>query len=73
MVGASAYLCGTGGRRYIEPNRFTDVGIGVRQFTVPATGVWAGARSLSAVHALLLHGPHLVGETIRESAMWADG
>ncbi|MFJ7274208.1 WbqC family protein [Kitasatospora sp. NPDC098663] len=67
-IGAGTYLCGTGGTQYIEPDRFADAGISVRRFCVPGTGVWRGARSLSAVHALLLHGPGLVGVTVFDSA-----
>ncbi|MFE2724070.1 WbqC family protein [Kitasatospora sp. NPDC059327] len=59
-VGAGTYLCGTGGSKYIETGRFADAGIGVRLFTVPDTGVWTGARALSAVHGLLVHGPEAV-------------
>ncbi|MCX4690050.1 WbqC family protein [Kitasatospora purpeofusca] len=59
-VGADTCLCGTGGSRYIEPGRFAKAGIEVRLFTVPDTGVWAGARALSAVHGLLVHGPEAV-------------
>ncbi|MFJ5879930.1 WbqC family protein [Kitasatospora cineracea] len=61
-VGAATYLCGTGGSRYIEPGRFSDSGVELRRFAVPDTGVWTGARSLSAVHALLVHGPEVLAE-----------
>ncbi|MFE7111304.1 WbqC family protein [Streptomyces sp. NPDC057575] len=37
-VGADTYLCGTGGARYVEQQLFADAGIGLRLFSVPATG-----------------------------------
>ncbi|MFF0409674.1 WbqC family protein [Kitasatospora sp. NPDC004745] len=67
-VGAGTYLCGTGGNGYIEPDRFAQAGVDLRRFIVPGNGVWRGARSLSAVHALLLHGPGRVRVTIVENA-----
>ncbi|MFF2819467.1 WbqC family protein [Kitasatospora cineracea] len=63
-IGADTYLCGTGGCRYIEPQRFADAGIGLRQFAVPGDGVWADARMLSAVHGLMVHGPRAVAAAI---------
>ncbi|MFJ8477732.1 WbqC family protein [Kitasatospora sp. NPDC094011] len=63
-VGAGAYLCGTGGSRYIEPGRFADAGVELRWFAVPCAGVWAGSRSVSAVHALMLHGPAKVRQHV---------
>ncbi|MFD7733397.1 WbqC family protein [Kitasatospora phosalacinea] len=70
-VGASTYLCGTGGSRYIESERFVDAGIGLRQFAVPEDGVWAGARVLSAVHGLMVHGPRAVAKFDNRST-WDD-
>ncbi|WUG38577.1 WbqC family protein [Kitasatospora sp. NBC_00458] len=55
-VGAASYLCGTGGARYVEPLLFADAGIELRPFSVPASGVWEDARSVSAVHPLMVHG-----------------
>lgn len=59
-VGADTYLCGTGGSRYVEPDLFTAGRVELRQFGVPSTGVWAGARQVSAVHSLMVHGPDKV-------------
>ncbi|MFD4659128.1 WbqC family protein [Kitasatospora sp. NPDC058444] len=59
-VGADTYLCGTGGTTYIEPDLFTAGRVELRQFGVPTTGVWAGARQVSALHNLMVHGPHIV-------------
>ncbi|MFE4513170.1 WbqC family protein [Kitasatospora sp. NPDC056783] len=59
-VGADTYLCGTGGSRYIEPDPFTAERVELRQFGVPTTGVWAGARQVSALHSLMVHGPEVV-------------
>ncbi|MEU5389090.1 WbqC family protein, partial [Kitasatospora cineracea] len=55
-VGAGTYLCGTGGRRYVEPERFAGAGVELRWFAVPGSGIWAGSRSVSAVHAQMHHG-----------------
>ncbi|MBB4951216.1 hypothetical protein F4556_006751 [Kitasatospora gansuensis] len=55
-VGATSYLCGTGGARYVEPDLFSQGGIELRPFSVPTNGVWAGARTVSAVHPLLVYG-----------------
>ncbi|KDN85588.1 hypothetical protein KCH_26050 [Kitasatospora cheerisanensis KCTC 2395] len=61
-VGADTYVCGTGGLRYVAPTRFADAGIDLRCFVVPDTGVWVGARTLSAVHSLLVRGVEAVAE-----------
>ncbi|MFE6872320.1 WbqC family protein [Kitasatospora sp. NPDC057692] len=59
-VGATSYLCGTGGARYVEPLLFVEAGIELRSFSVPATGIWAGGRTVSAVHSLMVHGTEAV-------------
>ncbi|MEU3572994.1 WbqC family protein [Kitasatospora sp. NPDC036755] len=59
-VGADTYLCGTGGSRYVEPDLFAAGRVELRHFGVPSTGVWAGARQVSAVHSLMVHGPDKV-------------
>ncbi|WP_232794910.1 WbqC family protein [Kitasatospora sp. NRRL B-11411] len=67
-VNAGIYLCGAGGSRYVEPGRFTDAGVELRQFAVPDDGVWTGARALSAVQGLMAHGPQVVAGAV---AMYA--
>ncbi|MFI5534135.1 WbqC family protein [Kitasatospora sp. NPDC051853] len=65
-VGATSYLCGTGGARYVEPELFGRAGIELRQFSVPTTGVWAGGRTFSTVNSLLVHGSAEVRRGVNE-------
>lgn len=55
---ADAYLCGTGGMRYLRPDPFTTQNIGVIPVLTPTIGgVWSGAREISALWALMSYGP----------------
>ncbi|MGW6021055.1 WbqC family protein [Streptomyces sp. NPDC055099] len=59
-TGSTAYLCGTGGMRYLDPAPFDDHSIAVTPFSVPASGqmkVWRAAREVSALRALAMAGP----------------
>lgn len=58
LTGATTYLCGTGGIRYLDPAAFRVHSIEVLPFRTPASGFWASAREVSAVHALMLAGSH---------------
>ncbi|MCK2214038.1 WbqC family protein [Actinomadura sp. ATCC 31491] len=58
LTGATTYLCGTGGMRYLDPTAFRVHSIEVLPFQAPTSGVWASAREVSAVHALMLVGPY---------------
>jgi hypothetical protein len=54
-VGATTYLCGTGGANYLRPDLFDERDIDVIYFSVPtATSheVWAGAQRLSCIAAM---------------------
>ncbi|MEU7864345.1 WbqC family protein [Nonomuraea sp. NPDC049141] len=57
LTGATTYLCGTGGMRYLDPAAFRVHSIEVLPFQTPASDIWASAREVSAVHALMLAGP----------------
>ncbi|MEV1248293.1 WbqC family protein [Nonomuraea sp. NPDC050022] len=57
LTGATTYLCGTGGMRYLDPAVFRVHSIDVLSFRTPRSGIWASAREVSAVHALMLVGP----------------
>ncbi|MGP3921223.1 WbqC family protein [Nonomuraea sp. 10N515B] len=57
LTGATTYLCGTGGMRYLEPAAFRVHSIEVLPFETPALGVWESAREVSALQALTLVGP----------------
>jgi hypothetical protein len=61
-VGAAAYICGTGGSRYLEGDVFADVGLGVQYFSCPESGVWAGASRVSAIAALAEDGRAFLSE-----------
>ncbi|MGA5819471.1 WbqC family protein [Kitasatospora sp. NPDC094028] len=67
-VGADAYLCGTGGMRYIEPAAFDRAAVELRPFAVPSSGLWAGASRTSAVAALTTYGPHRLAELLSHRA-----
>ncbi|WP_438293142.1 WbqC family protein [Streptomyces sp. HUAS TT7] len=60
VTGARSYLCGTGGMTYLDTGLFTARSITVTSFRTPTTGVWEGARSISALRALMLLGPDAV-------------
>jgi hypothetical protein len=51
-VGATDYLCGTGGAKYIDAEAFGHHGLGVRYFGIPRSGIWQGASRVSAIAAL---------------------
>ncbi|MEV0227961.1 WbqC family protein [Nonomuraea sp. NPDC050786] len=57
LTGATTYLCGTGGMRYLDPAAFRVHSIKVLPFQTPTSEIWASAREVSAVHALMLAGP----------------
>lgn len=58
VVGASDYLCGTGGMRYLDHGPFTARGLRVIPFCVPSAGeVWSTATRLSSLWALMRVGP----------------
>lgn len=51
-VGAAAYICGSGGSKYLDEEVFADLGLGVQYFRCPDSGAWAGASRVSAIAAL---------------------
>ena len=62
-VGASTYLCGTGGMRYLDSRPFIERRLNVRAFRPPvaAEDVWTGAAKITALWALAAYGPNCVG------------
>ncbi|MEV6418113.1 WbqC family protein [Kribbella sp. NPDC051718] len=62
-VGAAAYICGSGGSRYLDGDVFADLGLGVQYFSCPESGVWAGASRVSAIAALAEDGKAFLSET----------
>lgn len=70
-VGAAAYLCGTGGLRYVDPDRFAHSGIELVPFTAPgpeAGPVWHEARQITGMWALAASGPDAVAHAVRDLA-----
>ncbi|WP_329135796.1 WbqC family protein [Streptomyces sp. NBC_01476] len=51
VTGATTYLCGPGGLRYLDHRPFEAVGVRVQAFFVPAGGLWGGNHQMSSVHA----------------------
>ncbi|WP_336213614.1 WbqC family protein [Nonomuraea sp. LPB2021202275-12-8] len=75
LTGARTYLCGTGGMRYLDPAAFRVHSIEVLPFQAPMSGMWASARQVSAVHALMLAGPYALRrelEALRELKRGGD-
>ncbi|MFF7777051.1 WbqC family protein [Streptomyces tanashiensis] len=66
--GASGYLCGTGGMRYLAATPFAAHGLTIVPFLTPVTGVWNDAREVSAVRALMTAGVAEVAAEVREVA-----
>ncbi|GAA2701215.1 WbqC family protein [Nonomuraea recticatena] len=67
--GARTYLCGTGGMRYLAVDAFTRQGIHVTAFRTPSEGVWASAREVSAVRALMVLGPKVLARELSAVAV----
>ncbi|WP_198654178.1 WbqC family protein [Nocardia aurea] len=57
LTGATAYLCGKGGLAYLDQEPFRTYSVQVVPFLSPAAGIWASARPMSALDALMLLGP----------------
>ncbi|GAA0979134.1 WbqC family protein [Acrocarpospora macrocephala] len=59
-VGATTYLCGTGGARYLDQWPFATHGLTTKLFTTPVQGdprIWSAARRVTALTALMGVGP----------------
>ncbi|MFI5497317.1 WbqC family protein [Actinoplanes sp. NPDC051859] len=60
VSGATHYLCGTGGARYLTPRLFHKDGIGVILHRIPTEGIWHSGRTESAISILTqMGGPQL--------------
>lgn len=60
-IGATTYLCGTGGARYLNPTPFQNRDIGISYVQPPAdTGPWSSATKTSALWPLALYGPEVL-------------
>jgi hypothetical protein len=70
-VGAEAYLCGTGGLRYVEASAFARSGIDLVPFQVPsadARSCWTLARRITGLWALAAFGPNAVAQAVADLA-----
>ena len=63
-TGADAYLCGTGGMRYLVPELFWKQGISVVPFRIPTGSVWACGREVSALLPLMAYGVDAVARDL---------
>jgi hypothetical protein len=64
-AGGTAYLCGTGGSRYLDPEPFISEGLGIKLFTPPehtASGTWKDDRRVTALADLAAAGPTALAE-----------
>ncbi|WP_079182090.1 WbqC family protein [Streptomyces yunnanensis] len=69
-VGSGAYLCGTGGMRYLDAEPFATLGIVVVPFRLPGASlsdIWRSAREVSALWSLATIGPERLAEELRVS------
>jgi hypothetical protein len=71
-VGANSYLCGTGGRRYLDTKPFAAHGVSVKWFDPPTPqpgvlDVWTGGRDLSALWSLAHYGIDHVWRALRSA------
>ncbi|QFY11521.1 hypothetical protein GBF35_37505 [Nonomuraea phyllanthi] len=64
LTGATTYLCGTGGMRYLDRAAFRVHSIEVLPFQTPMSWIWTSAREVSAVHALMLVGSCALGREL---------
>lgn len=70
-TGASTYLCGTGGARYLDRWPFALHGLQVTLFTTPADGdprIWHAASRVSALRALMAAGPAALSDELHHHA-----
>jgi hypothetical protein len=74
-AGATTYLCGTGGARYLDHWPFALHALRVVLFTGPAQGdpcIWQGASKVSALRALMAVGPAAFSTALHEHAAWLN-
>ncbi|WP_329144851.1 MULTISPECIES: WbqC family protein [unclassified Streptomyces] len=71
-TGARAYLCGTGGMKYLQPQLFTTRSITVTPFTPPPLGIWAAGHRDSAITPLMALGPAALADEVKAVASRDD-
>lgn len=70
-VGASHYLCGEGGLRYLNHAPFNALGLRVDPFRTPTVStqtIWSNAKRVSAVWALMKVGPDALRRQLEAAA-----
>ncbi len=67
-AGASSYLCGTGGMKYLDEAPFAAQAITVVPFRPPTTNIWSSGRQISALWALATLGPAALADRMRAVA-----
>ncbi|WP_079027503.1 WbqC family protein [Streptomyces rimosus] len=72
-TGATTYLCGTGGMRYLRTRLFDACGIAVTPFRPPQAGVWTHGREVSALPFLAQLGPLCLAAEFRALAVGSPG
>ncbi|MFC4035067.1 WbqC family protein [Streptomyces polygonati] len=68
VTGATTYLCGPGGLRYLDHGPFKAADIRVVPFLTPTDGLWSNSRRLSALYALSELGATGLASALSETA-----
>ncbi|MFD4480372.1 WbqC family protein [Streptomyces sp. NPDC058471] len=68
-TGATGYLCGPGGMKYLSTEPFSNQGLPVIPFVTPADGIWQGGRDTSALSPLMMQGPLAITGELMELAV----
>jgi hypothetical protein len=67
-TGAGTYLCGSGGKRYLDTAPFAEQGLAVHYVELPAArgdqGLWRSPRQVSALWALMAFGPEALRDEL---------
>ncbi|MBT2383575.1 WbqC family protein [Streptomyces sp. ISL-11] len=68
-TGCHGYLCGPGGMNYLDHQPFLEHHLTVTAFAAPEHGIWESSREISALWALMRHGPDAVGTSLTRLAV----
>ncbi|MFI5845823.1 WbqC family protein [Catenuloplanes sp. NPDC051500] len=72
-VGATTYLCGTGGMRYLDPTPFQEASITVLPFRRPDGPIWEHADRITSMWPVLRWGPQAIKEELNSSLARVSG
>lgn len=70
VTGATTYLCGPGGLRYLDHSPFKAADVRVEPFLTPTEGLWSNSRRLSALYPLSELGATGLASALVERAAW---